>query len=235
MYTFDSRVRYSEIDQEGMLKPASLIQYMQDCSCFQSEELGIGWRNLGQEGVAWVITFWQILIEDYPKFYEWIRIGTKPWGFTPLFGMRNFLIEDEQGKALVKANSLWVLMDLKKGRPVRLNDAIRGSYPVEEKLEMDYCKERKINLPESMQSENSVMILPHHIDTNCHVNNAAYMEIALEMVRKPIHPKEIRIEYKMQARLGDTIYPRVGFDGTFYVISLENEAQKPYAIVALRA
>ena len=42
MYTFDSRVRYSETDPDGFLKIESLLDYLQDCSTFQSEDLGIG-------------------------------------------------------------------------------------------------------------------------------------------------------------------------------------------------
>ena len=36
MYTFDSRVRYSETDEEGRLTVTGIINYMQDCSTFQS-------------------------------------------------------------------------------------------------------------------------------------------------------------------------------------------------------
>ena len=42
MYTFDSRVRYSETDENGNLSLESLIDYMQDCTNFQSEDLGVG-------------------------------------------------------------------------------------------------------------------------------------------------------------------------------------------------
>ena len=39
MYQFQSRIRYSEVDSEGRLTMASLINYFQDCSTFQSEDL----------------------------------------------------------------------------------------------------------------------------------------------------------------------------------------------------
>ena len=42
MYTFESRIRYSETDSEGKLTMASLINYFQDCSTFQSEDHGLG-------------------------------------------------------------------------------------------------------------------------------------------------------------------------------------------------
>ena len=42
MYTFDSKVRYSEIDHRGTMTLPALINYFQDCSTFQSESLGFG-------------------------------------------------------------------------------------------------------------------------------------------------------------------------------------------------
>ena len=38
MYTFDSRVRYSETDEEGNLSVVGIMNYLQDCSTFQSED-----------------------------------------------------------------------------------------------------------------------------------------------------------------------------------------------------
>ena len=42
MYTFDSRIRYSETDETGALSLLEVINYMQDCSTFQSEDIGLG-------------------------------------------------------------------------------------------------------------------------------------------------------------------------------------------------
>ena len=42
MYTFSGRVRFSETDPDGILRMESLIDYFQDCSTFQSEDLGVG-------------------------------------------------------------------------------------------------------------------------------------------------------------------------------------------------
>ena len=45
MYTFDSRIRYSEIDRSGRLSIPAVVDYFQDCSAFQSEELGVDVRE----------------------------------------------------------------------------------------------------------------------------------------------------------------------------------------------
>ena len=120
MYTFDSRVRYSETDENGNLSLESLIDYMQDCTNFQSEDLGVGLEYHRQKNIMWVLNFWQIVIDEYPAMGENITVGTQAFGFEKMFGHRNFLVthQGEPEHRIAIANSLWVLMDLKKGRPM---------------------------------------------------------------------------------------------------------------------
>ena len=42
MYTFESRVRFSEADHTELLTLPGLVNYFQDCSTFQSEDIGYG-------------------------------------------------------------------------------------------------------------------------------------------------------------------------------------------------
>lgn len=63
MYTFDSRIRYSEIDRSGRLSIPAVVDYFQDCSAFQSEELGVGVEYLANKKRAWILNSWQIVFE----------------------------------------------------------------------------------------------------------------------------------------------------------------------------
>ena len=46
MYSFKSRVRFSETDTDKKLSVASLMNYLQDCSIFQSEDIGAGFSYM---------------------------------------------------------------------------------------------------------------------------------------------------------------------------------------------
>ena len=59
MYTFQTRVRYSELDVEEKLGIAAIVDYFQDCSTFQSEALGVGLSYLKERGLVWVMSCWQ--------------------------------------------------------------------------------------------------------------------------------------------------------------------------------
>lgn len=123
MYTFDSRVRYSETDEEGNLSVVGIMNYLQDCSTFQSEDLKLGISYLNEEKRAWWLSGWQIEILRQPHFGERIRISTWPYGFKGIYGYRNFTIEDEMGNPLVRADSTWFYYDLEKGCPVRVPES----------------------------------------------------------------------------------------------------------------
>ena len=119
MYEFNSRVRYSEIDHHGTLTLPALINYFQDCSTFQSEDVGLGTEVLKAEKRAWILSYWQVIAERYPALGERITIGTFPTEFKGLFGNRNFYLKDESGNMIAKAYSVWVFLDTETGRPVR--------------------------------------------------------------------------------------------------------------------
>ena len=70
MYEFDSRVRYSEVDHHGTMTVPALINYFQDCSTFQSEDLGIGTTVLKEEKRAWLLSYWQVILSRKPELGE---------------------------------------------------------------------------------------------------------------------------------------------------------------------
>lgn len=235
MYTFDSRVRYSETDEYGKMTLEGVMNYLQDCSTFQSEDIGLGLSYLEEHHHAWWLSSWQIVIDRYPVLGEEITVSTWPYDFKGFYGYRNFTISDRLGNYLVRANSVWFLFDTALGRPVKVTEKdIRGYGDGSEKrLEMDYAP-RKIAVPKEYESAAPFTIEKHHIDTNHHVNNARYVEIAREVLPGEIEVLELRVEYKNAAVFGDVVYPRVSSTEEGRVVSLCNEAGAPYAVVWLR-
>ena len=128
MYSFDSRVRYSETDEAGKLTVLGIINYMQDCSTFHSEEVGVGVQVLENRRRAWMLSSWQILIDRYPELGEEIRISTWHNESRGIHGYRNFVIRSCQGESLVRAGSVWFLYDLVKGTPARVTPEDIGPY-----------------------------------------------------------------------------------------------------------
>ena len=231
MYSFNSRIRYSEVGGDKLLSLNGIINYFQDCSTFQSEEMGLGVEYLREHGKVWLLNSWQIQIERLPVLAERITVGTWAYGFKGIYGYRNFALYDSEKRYLVKANSIWVFYDWNKSRPARITENIEQSYGREPKLEMNYA-ERKIAVPEGGVAEEPFPIRRHQIDTNGHVNNGQYIQMAQEYVPHVSEIRSLRAEYRKSAVYGNSIYPVVASVEDGLVISLNDEEGKPYAVIA---
>lgn len=235
MYSFDSRVRYSEVDENRELTVTAMINYLQDCSTFQSEDIHMGIDYLANRHQAWWLSTWQIIVERYPLLGEEIVISTWPHNFKGMYGYRNFTIQDRAGDYLVKADSVWFLFDTRAGRPIKVGEEnVRGYGALQPRLAMEPAP-RRIELPKEYEAAEAVTIMRHHIDTNHHVNNAKYVEIAREALPEDIKIRELRIEYKKAAVLGDIMIPRVSRREDGYTVSLCSQENSPYANIWVRS
>ena len=232
-YEYGGRVRYSEIDHTGTMTLPALINYFQDGSIFQSEAIGLGTERLKKDKKAWVLSYWQIIVDRYPRLCEKITTGTFATEFKGLYGHRNFYMKDESGEKIARANSIWVFMDLEKGRPARPTAEHIDPYGTAEPLEMPY-EDRKIALPEHFTDMEPFPVRRYHIDTNEHVNNCQYVQMALEMIAREQSVRQVRVDYKKSAVLGDMVYPKLSEEDDRAVVELCDAGGKPYAIVELK-
>lgn len=229
MYTFDSRIRYSEVDSEGRLTMAALINYLQDCSTFQSEDLGLGVEYLKETHLVWVLCFWQIIVERYPVLGEKVTIGTQPYDLKGFLGYRNFAMLDERGNYIAKANSLWSLLNTETGKPTAVPEVMVERYTRAPRLEMEYSS-RKIAVPEESVRQEPLTVKKHHLDTNHHVNNQQFLDMAMDFLPEGFSIGQVRAEYKKQAFLHDVLVPWVTKEGSRTVVKLADEAGGVYMI-----
>ena len=230
MFTFDSKVRYSEIDESKKLTVQNLLNYFQDCRVFHSNSLGRGMEALEGYHYAWVLSSWQVCINRLPKIGEDIQTSTWPYEFKGFYGGRNFQMTKKDGEMLAYANSLWTFLDMEKGLPVKVIPEEANAYLLEPKMDMEYAP-RKIPVPKDLEVLETFTIKRHHLDTNHHVNNARYIQFALDCVPKDLQIKQLRAEYKKQAVLDNTMVSKVSHCDDKYTVVLCDENDKIYATV----
>lgn len=237
MYSFDTKVRYSELNEERIVRPEAIVNYLQDCTTFHSDSLGADVDFYMTEKKVWVLNSWQIEIKRPLHDNEVIKVCTWPYDFAGAYGHRNFIIKDSEGNDVVQANTLWVFTDLTTGRPVKVPSNITKFYTLEEKLDMDYL-DRKVKLPEGVFGilQEAVPVRKYFIDSNGHVNNGKYIGCAAEYIPDGFKVERIRAEYKSAAKYGDTFYPMVYMrdnenDTASVWVSLNAENGKPYSVV----
>ncbi len=233
MYEYGKRIGFSECGTDRRLTITSLIDAFQDCSTFQSEDSGVGFDVLESKDLVWVINYWELQICSLPRLCDHVTVGTYPYSFKGCFGLRNFYMKDSAGEYLVKANSMWTLIDSKTVRPAKAPDFIHEAYTVEEKLDMPY-NSRKVLIPKGEGTvevvKDPIHIQMHHLDSNNHVNNGQYVKLALSELESGSDISHIRIDYRKQARFQDVIYPVVYETGSETVVALYDEERKPFSV-----
>ncbi len=222
MFCYESKIRYSECDASRKLSPEALLNYFQDCSTFQSEQLGVGFDYLLPRNLAWVLASWQIVVHRYPNLGEEVVVGTLPYDFRGFLGSRNYLMKTKDGEILATANTLWTLLDFATMKPSIPTPEHLNKYPVEEKLDMEYAG-RKIMVGDGGKQMEPVIVRKQHLDSNNHVNNGQYISIAGDYLPEGFDIYQIRAEYKKQAHLGDVFLPYVVADSEKVVVSLRDK------------
>jgi Acyl-ACP thioesterase len=103
---------------------------------------------------------------------------------------------------------------------------------IDRKIEMDYLPKR-IAVPDiSGQHFEAFTVRHSDIDMYHHMNNAKYINAALEFLPKDFTIHRMRVEYKVSAKFGYTIYPEriQAPPGKCYIL-LQNAQDKPYAVL----
>ena len=220
MYSLKYQVTTSTCDSEGRLKLCSALQMMQDCSeMWIDSEPGVK-RYFAEQHMAQLLATRQVEIVRVPEYKEELTVTTSVYGMKPMFGFRNTFIYDAEGKPCYKTWSMGAFVDKSAGKLKRVDDTTMASMSLEPQLEMDY-KDRRIILPkEDGEVLEPVKVLRADIDYNRHVNNANYVRMAMELLPEGFDVKGLRVEYRVAAKLGDTLVPTLYHTGAAFIVSL---------------
>lgn len=230
MYTFDSRIRYTEINHyKRTLDPSSIINYFQDCSTFQSEDLNLGLSYLEKKKRVWLLAGWNLQILKNAALGDYITVGTWPYAFKGFYGYRNFIMKDRKEDIIAVADSIWVYMDTENKCPAKVPKDNTG-YILESPYPMEHM-DRKISLPDNLVAYQPFPVIKANIDSYNHVNNGQYVKMAESFLPDDFYVTCMRVEYKMQALLGDIIHPKVTCINDKYYVSLDSNEGKPYAVI----
>ena len=181
-----------------------LVNYMQDCSCFHSDEVGVGVFYLAPRSRGWFVTAYEIHINRMPKYMEQIIIKTYPYQVRGMMARRVYTIETQDGELLMYADSLWVLMDLENLRPARLTDEIVAAYPEDSDRPKFSFQRNKLRYNGQGQLVGRFKVNENHIDSNNHMNNSYYIDATRRFL--PCEDfSTILVNYKKAALLFDEL------------------------------
>lgn len=165
------RIRSYELDLNNRLFVSTLFDYLQQVASYHAEELGFGLEDIKEVGTYWVLARNHLKIHSYPKYGDTLTVETWPKGNHKSMSLRDFVIYNSDGDVIGEATSSWLLMDLKRNRPVRPPKEIKGV--VEEHVIAEVPGKIK-------DYEVADRVFTHKVgysdcDVNGHVNNVNYI------------------------------------------------------------
>ncbi len=219
MYTYNKKILFSDIDSGSRMSVGGILNAMQDCVNINSESIGRGIDYMLKKRRTWFAISWNIEIVRRPGMFEDVVVKTWPYDFTSAMGFRNVIITDESGEDIIKADSVWTLVDMDEGKPTRIEEEDAKGYDLEPKYPMEQLP-RKIKLPKEFTAVDTIVVRKADIDYNGHMSNGKYIEIADEYIPFDTNIRRIRVEYKNQARYKERLRVDMAIDGNRYVIRM---------------
>jgi len=209
-YSENRIVSCYEANSNHNLRPAALLDMMQEAAGRDASTLGFGYEEMILSNTAWVLSRLRVVFEKYPKWRDNIVLKTWHKGANRIFYLRDFLLETPQGERLASATTSWLIIDLSSRRMVR-NNTLAENF---DNSEMGYAIEEpadKVTMPKEVELElvHTHKVVWSDIDTNGHVNNVKYAVWALDVVdyddaaKLPL--KEILINFDSEVLPGQEV------------------------------
>lgn len=223
MFTIQETCTPTRVDENKRLKLFSAFQMMHDCDDLWIDSEPYAKEVFESEHRAQLLAARQVDIIRVPELREKLTISTAIYECKPLFGFRNDIIRDAEGRPCYVSYSQGAFIDLETAKLSPLPQKMIDSLTMDEKYPMEYC-ERRIRLPKVEPTECApVLVTRDDIDYNHHMNNCCYVRIAQELLPADFDLHRVRIEYKLAARQGETLTPLLYIDECRYYVVLNCE------------
>jgi medium-chain acyl-[acyl-carrier-protein] hydrolase len=198
-----------ETDARGLARPVALLNYLQDSAGEHAGRLGLSVIDLFKRGLTWVLSRYHIRIHRYPGLGARLEVTTWPSGKRGRFATRDFEVAD--GGPVLSATSSWMVLDLAQKKSVDVEGIVGLTYAVEKRALDDPFA--SLPVLDARDAERRFLVEAGHLDWNRHVNNAVYVQWALEAVPPDVllgrRPVDIEVSYRAEALYGDEVLSAV--------------------------
>ena len=208
MYWSDEyKVHSYEIDEYSNASFTAICNFMQETAWNHAENLQVGFSQLIERGLVWVLSRQRIRVHRYPRWGDRIIVNTWPSGMDRMYCYRDFKVETPEHETLVTATSTWFVIDMKSRRPQRTETFIDLRPEAPERMFDAFAV--KLDRMSEGGEESLRSVLFSDMDVNGHLNNVNYMKYVIDsMPREFIQTNrltELEINYLNEGLYGDTV------------------------------
>ena len=170
------QVRLGDVRPSGRLRLDAAARYLQDVSADDTADAALPGSQ------AWVVRRTVIDVSTFPRYLEPVRLATWCSGTGSHYAERRVEARGEGG-GHIDATTLWVHVDHRTGRPMRLGDAFAERYALAAGGRRVKARLVHPDPPADLPRE-PWPLRATDLDVLAHVNNAAYWEVVEEALAR---------------------------------------------------
>lgn len=238
-YSEKVKVDFKAAEKDLLLGNRAILEYLENIAGRHADSLKDGALDMGENRTAWILLDWKVEVLHRPSYGEELTVETWSHGFERCYGNRYYTITDSTGRICVEAIAKWVLMNTDKWSIARIDPETAARYQSEPErgLSIDTAL-GKLKAPESCELETLYTVQRRDIDPFGHVHNTYYLDFAYEALPEEVYQKRlfdrIRITYKKEIRLGETVRLCYSHSGDIHTVAITSEdGAVTHAIVSL--
>ena len=202
------RINWYEADAHNCASLVTICNFLQVTAFRHAHNLGFDYTNKAGFDRLWVLIRMLIHMDKYPAWNEEIEVKTWHRGSEGLIAMRDYEINDSQGKRLGAVSSNWFLLDPETRKAVapEINEkAELSSWPVAVMKD----KPGRILIHQDLPLINTIKAGYTDLDMYLHVNNARYIDWILNLFPEEMHMNfnisSFLIEFLSEVRYAEEI------------------------------
>lgn len=201
-------VKFHEVDFRGKVKLFTIMDYIQHTAEVHGTSIGLGFENMMNHGLFWVVSRMKLNMERYPGACEEVIIETELAGCEKLFCVRRFTILDGKENIIGNATLYYLMVDAKTKFPQKPKvcpiDII--NVDVDNKGHEGL---KKLKMPGDEPLVINRALYYNEIDANNHVNNAKYVSFVEDCFSLKWHEEHeiasMQINYVKEIKAEDTL------------------------------
>ena len=206
MYTWNTRVLYSQLAPSGRLSLTALMDLFQDVATLHAEDAGDGIAQRTASHTAWLLSRWRIRLGELPPSGAHIQVTTQAYECRRALNRRCFALLDETGKELAVGDSLWTLVNTHTGAPADATQVVVPYLEPGKGPDMSALP-RRLQLPAQHTAAAAFPVTVDLLDTNQHVNNVRSVALALRYVPADFAFSALAVDYSRPLLPGLLVTP----------------------------
>ena len=223
-YQEEQAVRYCQCDYNHRLKLSELFQMFSDLAVTAFAFRGMDTQFLLGRQMVFVISRMAVGIRRMPREGEKLCLSTWEQEVQRAQFLRNFQVWDQAGDLLMEARSGWALVNPFTRaimRPQEFDEALPGRLlpmPEEDCGAPAFLRLRLKETDPDTEPAGERKAVYSDIDGNGHVDNARYLDMAMDVLPQGMtarEPAEVQVLFSRETMPGETLslFRKVGEDG----------------------